>query len=55
MVVHAKISLNKDVEDLDKADDWFEEVKEILDGQTTCQMHASSSNRENPLNIEKAQ
>lgn len=55
MSVHATIKLSKDVADLDKADDWFEEVKEILEGKTDCRMAAASSNHEQPIKIEKAE
>ncbi|MBA7658498.1 hypothetical protein ES703_66454 [subsurface metagenome] len=46
MTVHTTISLCKDVKDLDKADDWFAEVKELLQGKVTCSMFCQSLNPE---------
>lgn len=53
MSVHAHISLKKDVSDLDKADDWFVEVKAALKGKTSCRMDAHSSNREESFLIKQ--
>lgn len=53
MTVHAHISLTKTVDDLDKADDWYEEVKNLLAGKTDCVMNAQASNREDRVIIEK--
>lgn len=51
MSVKAVIHLSKQVKDLDKADDWFAKVKELLQGKTTCRMVAQSSNHETPIAI----
>lgn len=53
MDVHAHIMLSKDVEDLDKADDWFYEIRILLTGQTDCVMDAQSSNHEERIVITK--
>lgn len=55
MSVHASIFLTKDVSDLDKADDWFAEIKELLQGHTECKMHMKSSNSETPIDITREQ
>lgn len=51
MSVKTVIHLTKEVADLDKAKDWFEEVKEILQGKTTCRFVAQSSNHEAPIEL----
>lgn len=53
MPVNAKIHLTKTVDDLDKADDWFAEVKEVLQGNTDCTMRATSTNCEEKVEITK--
>lgn len=53
MEVHASIILHKDVKDLDKADDWFAEVHELLQGKTECSMQGHSSNTEDQIEITK--
>lgn len=49
--VDASIILKKSVVDLDKADDWFEKVKELLEGKTACTMRAYSSNHEEKVEL----
>ena len=53
MEVHATIVLRKDIADLDKADDWFAEIHELLQGKTKCTMSSHSSNREPTIEIKK--
>lgn len=53
MTVHASVTLTKDVNDLDKADDWFAELVELLQGKTNCLMSAQSANFEDPIEIVK--
>lgn len=51
--VDATIYLKTKVADLDKADDWFEEVKELLQGHTECSMAAVSTNHEAVIEIKR--
>lgn len=46
MSVKAVIILRKDVENLDKAEDWYEDVKELLQGNVTCSFSCEASNPE---------
>lgn len=48
MSVHVSISLYKDVDDIDKGNDFVDEVREELQGKVTCTLQTSISNQ-NPL------
>lgn len=53
MAVHATIFLTKEVKDLDKAEDWYAEVKELLQGHTSCDFTGSASNQEPKTEIKE--
>lgn len=55
MFVHASVTLTQDVEDLDKADDWFAELSQLLQGKTNCSMNCQSANFEETIEIKKEQ
>lgn len=53
MSVHVTIVIHKDVVDLDKAVDFADEVKELLDGKVEATMSVASSNHNPPYELTK--
>ncbi len=53
MSVNLVVYLVKTVDDLDQAKDWFEEIRDALQGKTECSMQAKSTNHYEKVEITK--
>lgn len=53
--VIATIYMTKKVADIDKADEWYEEVQLLLSGKTTCVMRLKSNPHEKKVELKNEQ
>lgn len=55
MSVHISIILHKDVDDIDKGNDFLDEVRELLQGNVDCMLMSQLSNQNEPEKLTKEQ
>ncbi|MBA7659901.1 hypothetical protein ES703_67895 [subsurface metagenome] len=55
MSVSIAVILSKTVDDIDKGNDFVDEVRELLAGNVTCKLQSQSSNCSSPEELTKEQ